>query len=102
MSAPDLETLYQFEKEFEDAAETFLESAVGISCFPSASGENFVTPRLEDLATYTWRVTPYDQAGNAGTALTIGPEKVVRRPDAPRWAWAFNDSTQRATFSAAS
>lgn len=47
MSAPDLETLYQFEKEFEDAAETFLESAVGISCFPSASGENFVTPRLE-------------------------------------------------------
>lgn len=47
MSAPDLATLYQFEKAFEDAAVTFLESDVGIDTFPSASTEDFVTPRLD-------------------------------------------------------
>lgn len=41
------------------------------------------TDRLEDLATYTWRIVPLDTAGNEGTAVTIGPERVVRRPDAP-------------------
>ena len=46
MAAPDLSTLYQFEKNFEDAAVTFLESAVGIECFASASLDDFVTPRL--------------------------------------------------------
>ena len=46
MAAPDLSTLYQFEKNWEDAAETFLESAVSIACYASASVDDFVTPRL--------------------------------------------------------
>lgn len=59
----------------------------------------WLTARLEDLSTYTWRVTPYDAAGNAGTARTFGPEKVVRRPDAPDFALSFNDTTDRLTIS---
>ena len=39
--------LYQFEKHFEDAAETFLESATGWQVFKSASDESFITPRVE-------------------------------------------------------
>jgi hypothetical protein len=46
MAAPNLSELYQFEKNFENAAVTFLESAVGIECFPSVSTEDFITPRL--------------------------------------------------------
>ena len=38
--------LYQFEKHFEDAAETFLESATGWQVFKSASDESFITPRV--------------------------------------------------------
>ena len=47
MPAADLQTLYQFEKAFEDAAVTFLESEVGIEVYASASLEEFVTPRLD-------------------------------------------------------
>ena len=43
----------------------------------------YLTERLTDLSTYTWEIRPLDAAGNEGTALTIGPELVVRRPDAP-------------------
>jgi len=62
---------------------------------------SFLTPRLEDLATYTWRIIPVDTAGNEGTPQTIGPETVVRTPDAPRFAISFDPSTTRVTFSAA-
>lgn len=61
----------------------------------------WLSDRLEDLVSYTWRVTPYDRAGNAGTATTIGPETVVRRPDAPDFEVAFDDATDFATFSEA-
>ena len=47
MAASSLPDLYQFEKHFEDAAKTFLESDVGIDCFVSAEVADFVTPRLE-------------------------------------------------------
>ena len=60
-----------------------------------------LTPRLEDLAEHTWRITPYDRGGNAGTAKTIGPEKVVRTPDAPDYTISFDDGTTRVTFAAA-
>lgn len=62
----------------------------------------FTTGRLTDLSTYSWRVTPYDMAGNAGTAITYGPEKIVRRPDAPRFDVSYAAGTQRVTFSEAS
>ena len=45
--APDLPTLYEFEKAFEDAAGIFLASDTGLTVFASASNDDFVTPRLE-------------------------------------------------------
>lgn len=42
-----LQTLYQFERYFEDAAQAFLETATGWDVFLSASDEAFVTPRVE-------------------------------------------------------
>lgn len=65
------------------------------------------TERLTDLATYSWRIVPVDVAaagdtsGNDGTVLTIGPEKIVRTPDAPDFTVAFDDGTQKVTFDAA-
>lgn len=52
---------------------------------PEAWALGWTSPRLTDVLNHTWRVTPYDAAGNAGTSKTFGPEKVVRRPDAPNF-----------------
>ena len=46
-AATTLAELYAFEKYFENAAVTFLESDTSVDTFPSASLEDFVTPRLE-------------------------------------------------------
>ena len=59
----------------------------------------FLTGRLDDLADYTWRITPIDAAGNEGTALTIGPETIVRRPDSPSFAISYDGGTNRVTVS---
>jgi hypothetical protein len=59
----------------------------------------YTTPRLDDLAAYAWRITPFDIAGNAGAPITFAAETCVRRPDAPRFAAAFNPSTLWMTFS---
>ncbi len=61
----------------------------------------FVTPRLVDLSDYTWRITPVDLAGNEGTAITIGPEKIVRTPDAPDFTITFDSGTTKVTFASA-
>ena len=47
MAASSLADLYSIELHFENAAETFLEADVGISVFAQASGEDYVTPRIE-------------------------------------------------------
>lgn len=60
-----------------------------------------LSPRLDDLTTYDWRVVPIDVAGNEGTPLAIGPEPVVRRPDSPAFSIAFDGGTTRVTFDAA-
>jgi len=60
----------------------------------------FLTPRLTDLGEYTWRIVPVDQVGNDGTPLTIGPEKVVRTPDAPAVAATLDPDTHYLTLSA--
>ena len=62
---------------------------------------SLLTGRLDDLATYAWRVYPVDAAGNDGTALTLDSEKIVRTPDGPDFAIAFDDGTTKVTFSAA-
>lgn len=61
----------------------------------------FLTPRLDDLTQYDWEVIPVDAAGNEGTALTFGPEQIVRKPDAPDFTLSFDEGTTRVTFTAA-
>ena len=60
-----------------------------------------LTGRLDDLGVYTWRIVPIDAAGNAGTPTTIGPETIVRTPDAPNYTIAFAAGTTLVTFTAA-
>lgn len=60
-----------------------------------------VTGRLDDLTDYAWRVIPLDAAGNPGTQIALDAERVVRTPDAPDYAIAFGDGTQKLTFSEA-
>lgn len=58
-----------------------------------------LSPILEDLAVYEWRIIPIDQAGNDGTAIALAAETIVRTPDAPNFAAAFSQATGRVTFS---
>lgn len=58
-----------------------------------------LSDRLDDLSQYTWRIVPVDAAGNDGTPFTIGPEEIVRTPDAPDFAIAFDNQTTKVTFS---
>jgi hypothetical protein len=55
----------------------------------------YTTPRLDDLTEYTWQIVPVDASGNEGSALTIGPELIVRTPDSPRFSttWDADEST---------
>ncbi len=57
------------------------------------------TGRLNDLTQYTWRIVPVDSAGNDGTAIVVGPEMIVRTPDAPDFSIAFDGEDQAVTFS---
>jgi hypothetical protein len=72
MAAPDLSTLYQFEKNWEDAAVTFLESGVSIDCFASATTDDFVTPRLDIEFTTGEAVLPLDAPITSVPALAAG------------------------------
>lgn len=58
-----------------------------------------ISPRLDDLSNYKWTVFPIDAAGNEGTSREIGDKTVVRTPDAPNFAIAFDAGTSRVTFS---
>jgi hypothetical protein len=64
----------------------------------------FLTPPLDDLSTYRFRVKPYDAAGNAGTTLALdaAAETIVRKPDAPDFDISFDEGTAKITFSEAS
>ena len=90
MAAPDLGTLYEFEKNFEDAAETFLEAAVGISCFPSASLDDFVTPRLVIEFTSGPATLPVDAPITSVPALAAGE---YRKHDAEFMVAVVTDPT---------
>lgn len=58
-----------------------------------------LSPRLDDLTVYTWRVIPVDAVGNDGPIIrTIGPETIVRRPDAPNVTATFDAGTTKVTF----
>ena len=62
---------------------------------------SYLTGRLTDLASYQWRVVPVDAAGNDGTPLELDAHTVVRTPDAPAFAIAFDEDTTEVTISAA-
>ena len=68
---------------------------------PSMWKYSIQTGMLDDLSTYAWQVIPLDAGGNAGTALALGSELIVRIPDAPDFTYTFNNSTQKITFAAA-
>ena len=60
------------------------------------------TEILDDLTHYQWRIASVDDAGNEGTIGTsIGPEELVRRPDAPDFTVTFDEGTAKVTFAAA-
>lgn len=62
---------------------------------------SLLSPRLDDLSAYQWRVTPVDEAGNDGTAKTVQSEDVVRTPDAPDFTATFDSGTTKVTFAEA-
>ena len=63
---------------------------------------SLLSPRLEDLAAYTWRIVAIDAAGNEDTTTEIGPETIVRQPDAPDFGYTYNGSVLKtATITAA-
>jgi len=68
---------------------------------PAAWEYTYRTRELADLTEYTWRVVPIDAAGNEGDPATVGPELVVRTPDAPSFAISFNPATTKVTISEA-
>jgi hypothetical protein len=62
---------------------------------------SLLSPRLDDLNAYQWRVIPVDVAGNDGTARTVDAEDVVRTSDAPDFTISFDSGTAKVTFAAA-
>lgn len=62
---------------------------------------SFLTGRLDDLATYAWRVIPIDKYGTDGTAVTLASELIVRLPDAPKFSATFNAGADQVLFAAA-
>jgi len=66
-----------------------------------SDGYALLSPRLDDLSTYDWRIVPIDAAGNDGTATGLDSEDVVRTPDAPDFTISFDEGTTKVTFAAA-
>jgi hypothetical protein len=65
---------------------------------PNVWSHKVLSSRLDDLTEYTWRITAYDAAGNAGTAKVIGPELIVRTPEAPDFTAVFIPATTKVTI----
>lgn len=62
----------------------------------------YETDTLDDLSEYAWRIIPIDSAENACDApLEIGPETVVRTPDAVDFDVTFNSPATTVTFAEA-
>lgn len=73
------------QKDAEDA------EVIGLAAHEERKWQyQFLTPRLVDGSTYTWTITAVDEIGNDSTALTIGPELIVRTPDAPNFTINVN------------
>jgi hypothetical protein len=57
-----------------------------------------LTDQLKDLTEYSWRITPLDAGGLAGTPIVVGPELIVRTPDAPNFSAEFDPGTETVEF----
>lgn len=90
MPAANLSTLYQFEKNFEDAAVTFLESEVGIEVYASATLEEFITPRLDVEFTTEGATLPVDAPIVSDPDLDLGE---YRKHDATFTVTVVTDPT---------
>lgn len=86
---------YRIEQQKDGGAWQIIGSVVPLSQQWSLS---VLSPRLDDLTNYAWRIVPVDADGNDGTILAISPEQIVRRPDAPDFATTFDAATTRFTF----
>jgi hypothetical protein len=109
-SVPDRFTIFWLQSQDTDVAEYSVQQnkdAGGWSEIARITHDDgqwayeFTTERLVDLSTYQFRVIPYDVPGNAGTALTMTSEKIVRTPDAPNWDDTYDEGTDKLTWSAA-
>jgi hypothetical protein len=72
-----------------------------IALVPQEAGKwdySVITDRLEDLTEYTWRIVALDAAGNEADPLVIGPETIVRTPDATNFTAEFEAETQTIEF----
>lgn len=107
---PARRTLWWLRSLAADVAEYRVEQQQGggdwedIGRVPAETGRwdyRFTSPRLEDLASYAWRVVPIDAAGNDGTPVSVAAEMIVRTPDAPRFTATFDAGTSRVTIDAA-
>jgi hypothetical protein len=66
---------------------------------PDQWAYQFATAVLDDLSIYSWRVVALDAAGNAcDEPLELGPEKMVRTPDAPAFEIALDAGAGTVTF----
>jgi len=59
-----------------------------------------ITGRLKDMTEYTWRIVVLDASGNEAESFMIGPEMIVRTPDAPNFIAEYDSDTGQVTFDA--
>ncbi len=99
-------TLYWIRSTDTDVREYLVEQQLDggdwstIATVPFQSGSwdyRILSPRLDDLGSYAWRVTPVDAAGNEGSTTSLGAHTIVRTPDAPDFNATFDDGTTKIT-----
>lgn len=86
----------------EQIRTTFGSVATDIAFVPQGLNEwshLVVTPRLDDLIEYDWKIYAIDRAGNENsTPLALKRRTIVRTPDAPRFSVAFDPGSTKVTF----
>jgi len=76
----DTDTTY-YRVEQQRAAEGYEQIGI-VNADPNTWQYRYLSPRLDDLTSYDWKITPVDSLEVDGTPIAIGPELIVRNPDA--------------------
>ena len=71
MAAPDIETIYGFELAFEDAAETFLNTATSITVLGTLNADVMTTPRINVRLEVGAALDPLPQRGGGASPTTL-------------------------------